>query len=64
MENRTSYKIPQKYQHMVQLVMRDQDGVWIYLNDGYESNSTGSEVIHEDTFRECMAQLRNAYFVG
>lgn len=61
MENRTNYRIPQRYQHMIQLVMKDQDGVWIYLNDGYYNSTTDCEIIHEDTFTECMKQLRTVY---
>jgi hypothetical protein len=38
------------------------DGVWIYLHDGWISDILETSTIHEDTWAECIALLKEVYF--
>jgi len=58
MDNRTNYKVPKKYQSMVSMIVKDQDGVWIYLHTDYINDVTGCSTIHETSYKECLEQLR------
>ena len=39
---------------------RPNDGIWIYLQDGW--NWDGCNSIHEDTISECIRCLKNVYY--
>lgn len=39
-----------------------EDGVWVYLADGWTCPSSDCNSIHEDTWSDCVACLRGAYF--
>lgn len=58
MQNFTSYNVPTKYQPYIDLVMKDSDGIWLYLKDGYISSTTDCGTIHEDTWKEVLHMLR------
>jgi len=55
-------KIPKKFLHMVTEIEDDRgenNGWWIYLKDGYRCDiSAAPHTIHENTVKECIAQLR------
>lgn len=55
--------IPKKYQERVAEVFHDEDGWWINLNDGWEIEE-GSGLIHADTAKDALAQLRESYKIN
>ena len=58
MKNSTTIKIPKKYQHMIDEVLKDQDGYWVYLKDGYYSPTLDCGTIHEDTIKDVLKEIR------
>ena len=38
------------------------DGIWVYLHDGWISDMLETSTIHEDTWAECIALLKEVYF--
>ena len=60
MRNSTSYKVPAKYAPYIDEVLKDPDGIWVYLKDGIISDVLGCETIHEDTWKEVLRVLRTS----
>ncbi len=60
MINLTSIKVPKKYHEMIEEIFHDSDGYWCYTERGYQAAGTdrGLHVIHEDTHREVLDQIR------
>lgn len=62
MENNTNMKIPKKYHPMISNIDHDSDGYWVWISDGYYAGGMGGydeiHVIHEDTQKEIMEQIR------
>ena len=54
--------IPKKYKERVYEVIHDEDGYWINLEDGWEIEE-GSGLIHADTAKDALEQLRETYRV-
>lgn len=50
--------VPKKYQNMIQDFYKDMDGYWITLKEGYISESTGTETIHEYTLSDLRKQYK------
>lgn len=61
--NRTSLRVPRKYQHMVESIHHEEcDGkrdYWLYTAKGYYSPEMECGTIHEFTQRDVLAYLRN-----
>jgi hypothetical protein len=54
-------KIPKKYEHMIAEVSDERnngDGVWFYLKSEYWNYEMECGIIHEQTLRECLSQLK------
>lgn len=59
MINRTNLKISErKYGHIIDEVMHDSTGYWIWLNENYISTQTGCHSIHECTQKNLLASLK------
>jgi len=54
--------IPDKYKPAIDDIFRDEDGIWIYLKQGYYADGMGCynecQIIHEDTIKELLYQVR------
>ena len=60
MQNLTRYKVPLKYQPFIDIVMKDPDGIWVYLKDGVISDVLECGTIHEDTWKVVLHVLRTS----
>lgn len=51
--------VPKSKVEAVQDAFHDEDGIWIYLKDGWEASRTdrGCHVIHEDTVKQLRYQI-------
>jgi len=43
---------------MIDEVLKDQDGYWVYLKDGYYSPTLDCGTIHEDTIKDVLKEIR------
>ena len=59
MINRTNLRISEKkYGKIIDEIMHDSTGYWIWLNENYYSTETGCQTIHEYTQKDALAQLK------
>lgn len=58
MINQTKIKIPKKYEAMINLVDKDDDGYWAYAEDGYYFPEMGCQTAHEDTQNDLLKMIR------
>ena len=58
MKNSTKIRVPKKYEERVDELYPDSDGYWCYLNRGWHGDDYGCHVIHEDTQREVLNQIK------
>lgn len=58
MKNQTSIKVPKKYQGAIDEIIKDVEGYWVYLNDGYKSSDTMTYTIHEYTQKDVLKSLQ------
>jgi ribulose bisphosphate carboxylase small subunit len=56
----STINIPKKYEHLVASVSdeRPRNGVWIYLNPGIWNYDMDSTMIHEETAKDALRQLK------
>lgn len=59
MINHTKMRVPKKYEHMIEEIIKDVDGYWIHLAEGFYSPETGTHTIHEGTQKDALACIRN-----
>lgn len=59
MINHTKMRVPKKYEHMIEEIIKDVDGYWIHLAEGFYSPDTGAHTIHEETQKDALACIRN-----
>lgn len=58
MKNNTSMKIPKKYHAMIDEIVKDSDGIWVYTAKGFYSPEMSCHTIHEDTQAEVLRVIR------
>jgi hypothetical protein len=61
MLNKTKIVIPNKYHSMIGEVSDETssgDGYWAYLEKGFKSTGTGCHIIHEDTQKDLLNELK------
>ena len=58
MKNQTSIKVPKKYHVAIDEIIKDVEGYWVYLNDGYKSSDTMTYTIHEYTQKDVLKALQ------
>ena len=59
MENTTNIKIPKKYHTAIKEIYKDEDGYWCILNKGYTSGIDEGRVIHEESAKGLLREIRN-----
>jgi hypothetical protein len=62
MENRTSIKIPKKYEPKIEEVYKDSEkGYWCYTEKGYYFSDAdyGIHIIREDTQQQLLEMIRS-----
>lgn len=58
MINNTKIKVAMKYQPMIQLVEKDDDGYWAYSQPGFYFPMMGCHTAHEDTQADLLSVIR------
>jgi hypothetical protein len=58
MQNTTSVKVPKKYEHMIKLIEKDDEGYWAISEDGYYFGGMGAHTAHEYNQKELLAMIR------
>jgi len=59
MENTTNIKIPKKYHTAIKEIYRDSDGYWCMIKEGYTSGIDEGRVIHEESAKGLLREIRN-----
>ena len=66
MLNRTTLKVPKKYQPMINEIWQEDDGFsehgpsyWVAIADGYWSPDMQCRTLHESTQKEILMLIRN-----
>ncbi len=59
MDGKIMQYVPKSKIEAISDAFRDEDGMWIYLRDGWEASrmDTGCHVIHEDTIKWLRYQI-------
>ena len=58
MDNNTSIKVPKSKQHMINALVHDEDGWWIYMNDGFYVEYEGQHIMSFDTRKQLEKYLK------
>lgn len=58
MENNTNIKVPKSKQHMINALVHDEDGWWIYMNDGFYVEYEGQHVMSFDTRKQLETYMK------
>ena len=58
MINKTSIKVPKKYEERVKELFHDSDGYWLILNEEWCSDDYSLHIIHQDTQADVLMMLR------
>lgn len=58
MKNRTTIKVPKKYQHMLEEVFQTPDGYWGHSKDGYFFQATEGHIAKGNTQAELLQDIR------
>ena len=63
MTNKTNVKVPKKYQSMIELIEYEEEneGYWLYSNEGYIIGSTGCHTSSVDTQKQLLEEIRTIY---
>lgn len=59
MDNKILRYVPKGKREAIRDAFRDEDGIWIWLHEGWEASRTdsGCHVIHEDTIPDLRYQI-------
>lgn len=58
------YKSLEKFADRIESISYEaEDGIWIYLKDGWYNPYLETSMIHEYRIKDCVAQLKDCYHI-